>query len=82
MNDWSLITCPHCGTSKLEEMPADALSVFLRLLRLRCPAQANAGQLLRFLLLRLGSLPAGPSAALRWCRRLPLDRHECKGGSQ
>jgi DNA-directed RNA polymerase subunit RPC12/RpoP len=28
MNDWSLITCPHCGTSKLEEMPADACQFF------------------------------------------------------
>src|ERR1039457_3510790 len=52
MIDQSLITCPHCGTAKLEQMPTDACQFFLRLYRVRSATKAQARRQLRLLLLR------------------------------
>jgi len=54
----SIITCLHCGMAKSETMPTDACRFLLRVRRLRREAAAKAGRLLRFLFLRLSSVPA------------------------
>ena len=61
--DISLITCPHCGTAKREQIPADACQYFYDCSGCGQPAQAQAGQLSRVLLLRLVSLPARAARA-------------------
>jgi hypothetical protein len=70
----SVITCPACGYKVLEPMPTDALSKRLRLQTVPTPYEAHQGEvprvLLRVLLIRVGSVPAGAGWGLLQLTRL------------
>ena len=65
MELFSLLACPECGREERLAMPTDACLDRSRVHGVPYAIATEAGQLLRLLLLRVGSMPADPSREYR-----------------
>ncbi len=62
----SVLTCPHCGHQKREQMPVEACQFFYECERCKTLLRPKPG-LLRVLLVRLGEMSASAGAgAMLW----------------